>query len=129
MNWPRVNQRRRLMRLPSNVNGWQACMAVYGSSLAARLIWPGLTGIGESHAVFDQIEGGARVIGSLVLGSSLLFAAGSLMPANPLETLSTSFGAFLWTTIGLVSTIGKVRSGHIPSLELLGGIGVIAPIV
>ena len=120
------------MHLPSNVNGWQACMAVYGISLAARLIWPGLTGIGESHAVFDQIEGGARVIGLLVLGSSLLFAAASLMPANPLETLSTSFGAFLWTTIGLVSTIGEVRSGHIPSLgffELLGGIGVIAPIV
>jgi hypothetical protein len=98
-----------------------------GAAYLARL-----TSIGEEHAVFDQIGAWASVIGLLALGHSVMFAALSFAPASPLEALSTSLCAFLWTAIGLISTIGAMCSGYIPSLglfELLGGAGVSVPIV
>ena len=44
---------------------------------------------------------------------TILAHAANAAPASSLEALSTSLGAFLWTAIGLISTIGAVCSGYI----------------
>jgi hypothetical protein len=109
-------------------------MVGYGLSFGARLLWPELTGPGESHAAALELGVTPAVIGLLVLAYSVMSALAVFL-ADAFEYIRAvlvSLGAVLWTTIGLVAIICELKHGYVPTLglfELLGGVGLSVSLV
>jgi hypothetical protein len=124
----------RKMSIQYSTYSWQLCMAGYGVSFGARLLWPELTGFGESHATALQLGVMPAVIGLLVLAYSVLSALAVFLTDafDYMRAMLASLGAVLWTTIGLVAIIGELKNGFLPTLglfELLGGVGLSVSLV
>jgi hypothetical protein len=115
-------------------NGWQLCMAVYGLTFGARLLWPNLTGLAEVQTTALELGAIPTILGILVLVHSILSGAALILAdaREIMRAMLVSLGAMLWTTVGLIALISELKNGYAPTLGLfylLGGVGLFVSLI
>jgi hypothetical protein len=115
-----------LNRLPYGANGWQLCMAAYGTVYALRHLWPHALG----HGLVQMLMSPAvdTLIGALVLTHSAISAIAVLFGRQDYwQAMLASLGAVLWTSLGITSVTLEWSLAQVPSwgiFQLVGGIGL-----